>query len=41
MNWEPKVGHLTVGKAAQVKGMTIDDRQSLVVTHGIPVTFDP
>jgi len=40
LHWGLEGGHLTVRKAAQVMGMTIDDLQSLFETHGMPVPFD-
>ena len=40
LHWGLEGGHLTVRKAAQVMGMTIDDLQSMFETHGMPVPFD-
>lgn len=40
LHWGLNGGHLTVRRAAQLMGMTIDELQTLFEAHGMPVPFD-
>jgi len=40
LHWGLDGGHLTVRRAAQLMGMTIDELQTLFEAHGMPVPFD-